>query len=282
MLLSEASELFLRTKEQEGFSSYTLNAYRVQHSLMIRDIGDIDISEMTLQMLRDHIQRESKHLKASSVAHKVRAIKGMFAWLLYEEHIEKNPALKLKEPRLDERIPKALSVEEMELLRDACKTALEHVLIEFFFATGCRVGEAHRLNKSSLNFERHSAIVDGKGRKQREVYFGAKAAIWIKRYLEARKDDDQALFASVNKPYKRMSICQIQRHIKKVASRCGLEEKVHPHVLRHTFATSVLNNGAPLHTVQDLLGHDKPETTLLYTKVSGEARRQAYDRYFMQ
>ena len=170
----------------------------------------------------------------------------------------------------------------MELLRDSCKTDLEHALIEFLFATGCRVGELYRLNKSDINFERHSAIVDGKGRKQREVYFGARASIWLKRYFDSRKDEETALFATINKPYKRMAIYQIQRHLKKVAERCNLEHKVHPHVLRHTFATSVLNNGAPLHTVQDLLGHDKPSTTLLYTSVSGEARRQAYDRYFMQ
>ena len=89
MLLSEASKLYLNTKEQEGFSSYTINAYRIQHSLLIRDIGDVPIHDVTLRLLRDHIQRESKHLKASSVAHKVRSIKSMFAWLLYEEYIEK-------------------------------------------------------------------------------------------------------------------------------------------------------------------------------------------------
>lgn len=282
MLLSEASDLYLRTKEQEGFSSYTINAYRIQQSLLIRDIGDIEIKDVTLQQLRDHIRKEAAHLKTSSVAHKTRAIKSMFAWLLYEEHTEKNPALKLREPKLDQRIPKALTVEEMELLRDSCETTLEHALIEFFFATGARVGEVFRINRADINFERHSVVVDGKGRKQREVYFGARAAIWLKRYLKSRSDDDPALFVTINKPYHRMAICQMQRRFKVVAARCGLDGKVHPHVLRHTFATMVLNNGGALHTVQDLLGHDKPETTMLYTSVSGEARRQAYDRYFMQ
>lgn len=282
MLLSEASKLFLSTKEQEGFSPYTLNAYRIQQTLLIRDIGDVDISDVTLQQLRDHLKKEAKHLKPSSVAHKTRAIKSMFGWLMYEDYIEKNPALKLREPKQDQRIPKSLTVEEIELLRDACKTDLEHAMIEFFFATGARVGEVHKINIADVDLVKHSVIVDGKGRKFREVYFGAKASIWIKRYLDSRKDKEPCLFCSINKPYGRMSIMQIQRRMKVIASRCGLEHKVHPHVWRHSFAQSMLNNGAPLHTVQDLLGHDKPETTMLYLSLSGEARRQAYNRYFIQ
>lgn len=100
-----------------------------------------------------------------------------FKWLHEEETLLRNPAVKLKEPRLPHRIPKALSIEEVELLRDACESLLEHALIEFFFATGCRVGEIHGLNQDKLDWTRRSAVVLGKGNKEREVYFGAKAAL---------------------------------------------------------------------------------------------------------
>jgi integrase/recombinase XerD len=281
MQLSAASELFLRTKRQEGFSDYTTNAYRIQHSLLIRDIGDIAIEDVTLAHLREHISH-CTHLKASSIGHKVRSIRSLFKWLVEEEYLDKNPTLKLKEPKLPKRIPKALTVEEIEMLRDSAKTPIEHAMIEFFFATGCRVGEVHRLNRNAIDWSRQAATVLGKGNKEREVYFGAKASIWLRRYLASRTDSDMALFVTINKPLHRMSICQMQRLFARVAKRCGLEERVTPHVLRHTLATTLLNQGAPLAAVQSILGHEKPETTQLYAVLSGTARQQAYQRYFVQ
>ncbi len=280
MHLSEASEAFLSLRAQEGFSPYTLKAYRLQYSLLIRDIGDADIQSVTLQDLRDHLTHNA-HLKPSSLGHKVRAIKSLFGWLIEEEVLTKNPTLKLKEPKQAKRVPKALTVEEVEMLRDACKTTQEHALIEFFFATGCRVGEVQRLNRNAIDWQRGAVTVLGKGNKEREVYFGAKARIWLQRYLNSRKDADMALFVTVKKPH-RMPVHRIQCVFKQVADRCGLRERVSPHVLRHTLATVLLNQGAPLVAVPSILGHQKPETTQLYATLSGSARQQAYQRYFVQ
>ncbi len=280
MQLSKVTESYLALRTQEGFSSYTIKSYRLQYSILIRDIGDLHIQDVTLQILRDHLSHNT-HLKPSSLGHKIRAIKSLFKWLVEEEYIVKNPTFKLKEPKQGKRVPKALNIEEVEMLRDACKTIQEHALIEFFFATGCRVSEIMHLNRNAIDWQRGAVTVLGKGNKEREVYFGAKARIWLQRYLNSRNDMDMALFVTTNKPH-RMPVHRIQDIVKIVAGRCGLAGKVSPHVLRHTLATVLLNQGAPLAAVQSILGHEKPETTQLYATLSGSTRQQAYQRYFVQ
>ena len=278
--LSEASETFLNVRGQEGFSRYTISAYHLQHELLIRDVGDMDIQDVTLQILRDHLTRNG-HLKPASLGHKIRAIKSLFNWLLEEDLLLRNPTLKLNEPKRGKRVPKALTIEELELLRDSCVISLEHALVEFAFASGCRVAEIHRLNRNDIDWQRGATNVLGKGNKEREVYFGAKARIWLQRYLGQRNDDDRALFVTTRQPH-RMSIHQIQYIFKRIAKRCSLEERVSPHKMRHTLATVLINQGAPLVAVQSILGHEKPETTQLYTALSGASRQQSYERYFVQ
>lgn len=281
MRISEASEAFLSLRQAEGFSPYTLKAYRLQIELLIRDAGDLELVAVTLQVLRDHLAKHA-HLKPASMGHKVRALRSFFAWLAEEEHLTKNPTLKLKEPKIGDRVPKALTMDEVEALRDACRTAQEHALVEVFFASGARVGEIHRLNRNAIDFERRAMVVLGKGSKERECYFGSRAAIWLRRYLSARKDADMALFVTQRRPWRRLSIHQVQYIFKRVAGRCGLRDRVSPHVLRHTFATLLLNQDAPITVVQSLLGHSRPETTMVYAKLSGASRQRAYQRYFVQ
>lgn len=280
MRLSAASSLYLSLRAQEGFSRYTIRAYRVQHNLLIRDIGDVEIGTITLECLREHVQRHM-HLKPSSLGHKVRAIKSLFKWLVEEELLVRNPTLKLKEPKLGKRVPKALTMDELEMLRDSCTSVLEHALVEFFFATGCRVGEVQKLDRGAIDWQRGCVNVIGKGNKEREVYFGSKARIWLQRYLKHRDDMDAALFVTERKPH-RMSIHQIEYIFKRIANRSEIQSTVYPHKMRHTLATVLLNQGAPLVAVQSILGHEKPETTQLYASLSGSIRQQAYQRYFVQ
>lgn len=281
MRISEASQQFLSQRRSEGYSPYTISAYSVQIRLLARDIGDKDIEAVTLQTMREHLAKQT-HLKPASLGHKVRALRAFFAWLTEEELLPRNPMSKIKEPKQPDRVPKALTMDELEALRDSCKTTMEHALVEVFFATGARVGEIHRLNKGAIDFDRHAVVVLGKGSKERECYFGAKAAIWLRRYLSERKDSEAALFVTQRKPYRRLSIHETQYIFKRIANRCGLRNRVSPHVMRHTFATLLLNQDAPITVVQTLCGHAKPETTMLYARLSGENRKRAYDRYFVQ
>jgi integrase/recombinase XerD len=281
MRLSEASRAYLSQKRLDGYSPHTIAAYAYQHQVLIRDVGDLDLEAITLQVLRDALALHA-NLKPASLGHKVRALRAWFGWLAEEEYLARNPTLKLREPKQPDRVPKALTLDELEMLRDACRSALEHALVEVFFATGARVREVWRLNRNAVDFDRRAVLVMGKGGKEREVYFGSRAAIWLRRYLYSRRDADVALFATDRRPWRRISIHQMQYIFRRIARRAGLEGRVTPHVLRHTFATTMLNQDAPLAVVQSLLGHAKPETTLIYARLSGAARQRAYARYFVQ
>src|SRR5690606_25484734 len=146
----------------------------------------------TLEQLRGYLS-VCGHLKASSMGYRVRALRAFFRWAHEEDIILKNPSLKLKEPKQAQRVPKHLTIEDVELLRDACQGPLEHALVEMLFATGCRVGELHQIDRNHIDWQRRAIVVLGKGNKEREVYFGARAAIWLKRYLESRTDNNAAL-----------------------------------------------------------------------------------------
>jgi integrase/recombinase XerD len=156
---------------------------------------------------------------------------------------------------------------------------LAHALIEFLYTTGCRISEVYRLNRNDIDLDNRSCVVLGKGNKEREVYFNTKCFIWLKKYLEQRKDADEALFVTKRAP-RRMGIDQLRRVVKRVAERSEIEVSVYPHRLRHSYATHLLNNRAPLEGIQTLLGHAKLETTKLYAHLSGPRRKEIYKRYF--
>lgn len=279
MLLSEAWEMYRKDKQLLGYSKHTLKAYEIQTNLLIRSIGDKNIEEIELFELKEYLLEVSERLKPSSVNHRIRFIRSLFSWAYNEGYIQRNVASRLRELKEAERIPKALSEENLEMLREGCQTPREHALVEMFFASGCRLDELRNLNKRDIDWERRSFVVFGKGSKERECYFTVKTAIWLRKYLNTRKDAHPALFITERKPYRRISKERIREIIKEIAKRAGIEERVSPHKLRHTYATHLLNNGAPLEVVQEFMGHAKIETTKIYCQLSGERRRELYRRY---
>lgn len=278
MRLNEAWLFYEIDKKLLNYSRHTLKAYRLQAGLLSRALGNPEIGEITYEQLKTYLAAQD-HLKPSSIGHRIRFIQSFFRWAIDEGYISKNPAARLKEPKLGTRIPKFLTEDDIETLREACTSPLEHALVEFLYTTGCRIGEIVGLDKSALDMQNGSVIVQGKGDKEREVYFNTKCRIWLKKYIEARKDDDPALFVTERSPH-RMSIAQIRYIIKRVARRAGVEANVYPHRLRHSYATHLLNNGAPMEAIQQLMGHQKAETTQIYAQLSGERRRELYKRYF--
>jgi integrase/recombinase XerD len=277
--LSQAWETYEADKRIEGFSPQTLKAYRLKAKLLIKFIEDVEIDTLTTAQLKEYLAKSSERLKPSSLAHRIRFIKSLFRWSHEEGHIQKNPAYKIKEPKVGKRIPKFLTEREIEHLLEACLTPLEKALFEFMFSTGCRIGEIVSLDKNSVNWSNRSVIVRGKGDKEREVYFNVRSDIWLKRYLDDRKDKDQAVFVTERIPH-RMSIAQMRNIIKRISQRAGINKEIHPHQLRHSYATNLLNNGAPLEVIQSLLGHEKSETTRIYAQLSGRLREDLYRKYF--
>lgn len=279
MLLSTVWQSYYNDKLIEGYSSVTLKAYKIQATLLIKHFGDIEIGQITTDGLKEYLVKVGETLKPASLAHRIRFIKSLFRWAHEEGKILRNPSSKLKEPKAGIRIPKFLTVKEIEHLREACNTSREHAITEFMYSSGCRIGEIVLLNKNDINWTNHSVIVRGKGDKEREVYFNIRAEIWLLRYLNERNDEDPALFVTERAP-RRLSIAQTRHIIKKVSSRAEFNKKISPHQLRHSYATHLMDNGAPIEVIQSLLGHEKSETTRIYAKLSGKQRQDQYSKYF--
>jgi len=262
-----------------NYSPHTLKAYALQVKLLAVYLGNQELSEVTYEQLKQYLYEQSQHLKPASLGHRIRFIRSFFRWAVDEGHINKNPAARLQEPKMAPRIPKFLTEEDIEMLREGCNSPLEHAIIEFLFSTGCRIGEAVRVNVADIDWNKNCLIVLGKGGKEREVYFNIRCRIWLKKYLETRRGKDPALFITERSPH-RISIAQMRYIVKRVADRAGTEVNIYPHRLRHSFATHLLNNGAPLEAIQQLMGHEKAETTQIYAQLSGERRREIYKKYF--
>lgn len=278
--LHEKIELFLSSKKLEGLSPITLESYRLDLKIFAEKVRK-RTNEITSSDIRVYLA-QFNNLKMSSVSKKLSVLKSFFGWLTSEEIIQRDPTAKLKPPKQEKRLPKSLTIEELELLRESCKTIRQRALLEVLYATGCRLSEVYKLNKSDIDFQNLSCRVIGKGNKEREVYFSFKAMYHLRKYLMTRVDNEPALFITERKPYKRLSKRGIQREIAKIAMNAGLEKRVSPHTLRHTFATLTLNNGAELAAVQALLGHEDPATTQIYAKLTDEKKREQHRKYLVQ
>lgn len=278
--LHEKIELFLSSKKLEGLSPITLESYRLDLKIFAEKVRK-RTNEITSSDIRVYLA-QFNNLKMSSVSKKLSVLKSFFGWLTSEEIIQRDPTAKLKPPKQEKRLPKSLTIEELELLRESCKTIRQRALLEVLYATGCRLSEVYKLNKSDIDFQNLSCRVIGKGNKEREVYFSFKAIYHLRKYLMTRTDNEPALFITERKPYKRLSKRGIQREIAKIAMNAGLEKRVSPHTLRHTFATLTLNNGAELSAVQALLGHEDPATTQIYAKLTDEKKREQHRKYLVQ
>lgn len=278
--LTDKITLFLSSKRLEGLSPITLHGYELNLNIFSEKVKK-KTNNITSADIRVYLGQYS-HLKMSSIGTKLSILKSFFSWLAGEEIIQRDPTAKLKPPKTEKRLPKALTVEELEMLREACMTVRQRAFIEILYATGCRLTEVYQLNITDINHQSMSCRVIGKGDKEREVYFSFKAMYHLNKYLKARSDDSEALMVTERKPYRRLSKRGIQREIENIAKYARLESKVSPHVMRHTFATLTLNNGAELVAVQELLGHSSPETTLRYARITEERKREQHKKYLVQ
>lgn len=278
--VQEKVQLFLSSKRLEGLSDLTLEGYKLELRLFSEKVSK-RVKDITSADVRVYLGC-SNHLKMSTVGRKLSVLKSFFGWLTSEEILQRDPTAKLKPPKTEKRLPKALTIEELEMLREACTTVRQRAFVEVLYATGCRLSEVHGLNRSDINIQSMSTNVIGKGDKEREVYFSFKALYHLKKYLKTRTDNDDALMVTERKPYRRLSKRGIQREIKVIARAAGLESKVSPHKLRHTFATLMLNNGADLVAIQELLGHSSSETTLRYARITEERKREQHKKFLVQ
>ena len=221
----------------------------------------------------------------ASVARKLSTLRTFLGWLVTTKVIEGNPLPARRVMKTDKKLPRFLSESEALRLVQAPQTysplgMRDRSLLELIYATGMRVSEVHNLNISDVNMYTNEVKVIGKGSKERIVLAGKDAQATLSNYILdarlklARNADDEALF--LNNLGNRLSQRSIQAIIKKYCGKVGLGSEIHTHTLRHSFATHLLEGGADLRVVQELLGHSSPATTQIYTHVTASQTREVY------
>lgn len=279
----EKSKMFIASKRVEGLSDRTLSGYEMELRLFAKKV-DKRVENISSADIRVYLG-ELTGVKMSTVGKKLNALKSFFGFLAGEEIVLKDPTTKIKQPKEEKRLPKALNIEDLELLRESCETPRQRAVLEVMYSTGCRLSEVLNMKRSDINWQDLSCRVIGKGNKERIVYLSVKANFHLKKYLNARNDEIDVLITTQRKPYRKMSSRAMQDEINKIyqAATCiGVTRKVTPHVMRHTFATLTLNNGADLVAVQELLGHTSPDTTLRYARITEERKHEQHRKFLVQ
>lgn len=229
-----------------------------------KPIGEIDTNDI-YRYLYDVKRRRNI---ANITLDQVRVIlNNFYEWSVNEGYVRKNPCNNVLPIKYTEKIRVPLTYEQLELVRDACTTYRDKAMIEFFYSTGCRCGEVSEITWDCIDFGDMSAIVHGKGDKFRKVFFTPKAKIALLKYKMTRCDNDPHVFVSLKYPYSSLKSTGYKYVFRDIGKRAGLTTNFSPHILRHTFATHMLDKGAKLEDIQVLMGHANISTTLIYAKV---------------
>lgn len=270
---------FIATKRIEGKSEATLQRYHDTCYLMIHTICK-PMHEITTYDLRYYLAayKSQRGVSNRTLDGIRRCFSSFFNWLTSEGWIGRNPCTALAQIKYTKVVKKPYSAPEMERLKQACTSLRDLALIEFLYASGCRVSEVVRLNRSDINFLTRDAVVLGKGNKERTIYLTPVALMHLSDYLNSRTDNNPALFASIKAPYKRLSKAGIETALKAIGKRAGVDN-VHPHRYRRTLATNLLDRGANIQDVAAILGHADLKTTQVYCYISQHNVQAAYRRY---
>ncbi len=231
-----------------------------------------------------------QNYSAATMARKIATLRSFHRWLAKCEVIESNPMLLIRTPRQSKRLPKAITVEQVEqLLAAPDETTLlgarDRAILETLYSTGIRVSELVGLNRDGFDDSSQALIVRGKGRRERMVPLGTHALVALKHYTDMLDTEQQQAGVAgdeqspmfINKHGTRLSTRSVRRKVSKYLAQSGLDPEISPHTLRHSFATHLLDNGADLRSVQELLGHQSLSTTQVYTHLTTQRMRQAYD-----
>lgn len=265
--LMDAIKLYLLCRMAEGMKKASMENVRatLKHFAEYVNKPLKDVTTNDIRGFLAHYQMTS-NAKACTVEKKREHIKTFFTWCVLEDHIAKNPAIRvatIKAPRSDRH---AITEEQLEYCRMACKTLRDKALLEVLYSTGARVSEIARLEKNDVNWTAGSIKVFGKNSEYYTVFLNAKAKVALKNYLDSRKDNNRALFVT-ERGSNKISSAAVRNAIEAIGERAGLDVTLSPHVLRHTMATTALRHGARIEIVQKMLNHKNPSTTQIYAEM---------------
>ena len=265
----EYMDMFISAKRIEGCSERTLAYYKstIEHmlSLIVKPLRQVQTDELRTYLAEYQLINNCSKTTVDNIR---RNLSSFFSWLEAEDYIIKSPIRRIHKIRTGSKVKETLSEECIERLRDSCLHIRDLAMIDLLYSTGIRVGELVNLNIGDINFEERECIVYGKGNKQRKVYFDAKAKVHLKRYLEQRKDYSEALFVTLDSPFKRLKISGVEIRLRKLGRLASLDQRVHPHKFRRSMATRAIDKGMPIEQVQKLLGHQQIDTTMHYAMVN--------------
>jgi tyrosine recombinase XerC len=279
-------EKFIRYLEiEKNYSKHTILNYHLDLSLFKEFLGDTDVAKVDYLTLRKYLAvLKEKKLGSRSVSRHLSTLRSFFKFLTREGYVKVNPITVLSSPKQEKHLPQFLTEEEVNKLIEATfpKDAKDDLgfrnraMMELFYSSGLRISELVGLDVDDLDFISGIIKVRGKGKKERIVPAGETALSAIKKYLDRRKKMNRAVF--VNKNGSRISSRGVRGIVHKYMVRSGTKQGVSPHTLRHSFATHLLNRGADLRTVQELLGHANLSTTQIYTHLTTEKLKSVYDK----
>jgi integrase/recombinase XerC len=283
---ADLSAFLAYLKHERGYSDKTLSSYQLQLSAVASQVAEqadhwVELTETQLQL---HISSCRKSLKARSLALRVASLRSFYRYLVQQGKLKENPASYLQVPKFDKPLPKNLDVDQVNHLLDfdtsedalACR---DKAILELFYSSGLRLDELVSANLQDIDWSEALIRVRGKGNKQRVLPIGRMAVAAIKDWLKVRSayvgTEPEALFLSKQK--NRISNRQVQQRVKLWSERQGLAQHLHPHMLRHSFATHMLESSSDLRAVQELLGHANLNTTQVYTHLDFQQLAKVYD-----
>lgn len=272
-------------KIEKNASRHTITNYTIDLKAFLAFLGEKAVSAVDHLVLRRFLaEMRAKNYSKRTVARKLASLRSFFKFLYREGYIKSNPVTAISSPKLDKKLPKFLDVGKVTKLILAPDTKTQaglrdRAILETLYSTGIRVSELVGLDVNDIDFISGVIKVFGKGYKERIVPIGDEAATAVRKYLdktETRAKAKDAVF--LNNRGRRLTDRSVRRVIDKYIRTCSIEEKISPHSLRHSFATHLLDRGADLRSVQELLGHMNLSTTQIYTHVTMERLKSVYDK----
>jgi len=288
--VAKATQGFLRSLRERNVSTHTIKAYTGDLEIFAAYVGSRKFDEIDHVTVRGFLSSlYEKGLGKTSVARALAAVRSLYRWLAQEGIVEQNPAALVSTPKLPKKLPRVPTVEEMNSVLDGNMPEIasfperDRLMLELLYGCGIRNSELVGINIDDVRMSTEAILIRGKGKKERYVPFGVAVKSALAKYLPARQlvlsefcKNTPALL--INQRGGRLTTRSVGRIIKKIAVAKGLSADVHPHTLRHAFGTHMLEEGADLRAIQEMLGHERLSTTQRYTQLSMKHLISVYDQ----
>lgn len=275
---------FINEIQKKNYSNNTLTSY-INDLYYFRLFIKKDLDDIKEEDIRDYLEYLNlQKEKSTSIRRKISSLKSFYKFLYKNNYIDKNdyPLYKISYPKVDKRLPKFVYYNDLlDIIRESTNDkdgVRDRLIIEMLYATGLRVSELVNIKINDIDFNNRRIVVCGKGNKERIVYYGEYAEDVLKEYLLTHKNAEGYLF--INNRGGKLTERGVRYIIDNIMKRLSIKTHVTPHVLRHTFATDMLNNGCDIKVVQELLGHSSLKATEIYTHVTNEHLKKVYYECF--